>query len=401
MSDGALGAILPSIEKYYNVNYAIVSLMWMGTAIGFIMVAFTGHYIDNAIGMRMCVSVAPALYLVMYGLTCSGTKFPVIVVGFWFGGLGGAIGLSQYNILLSKLQNAAHYLGMFHGSYGLGAFMSPLISTAMINQGVTWHYFYFIPLALALFSTLFTLWAFAYCDEDLKPWYSEEVNPEATEMTGAEEERVPQRTDDDKHDFKAAIKDRRTWLICIFIFFYQGAEVSLGGWTVTFLLDYRHGNSESTGYIASGFWGGVMIGRFVLTTLLSRLFTARRAILVLMILIMLLDFCVWFIPNTIAAGVCVSIIGLFIGPIYPLMVSLITKILPRRIKFCSLTLGTAFGSSGGSLVPFSVGMGSEYTGTYILHPIVLSCYTCMFVAWLLLPNIERKGAQTTLLQRLW
>lgn len=193
-----------------------------------------------------------------------------------------------------------------------------------------------------------------------------------------------------QHDFKAAFKDHRTWLICLFIFFYQGSEVAFGGWTVTFLLDYRHGNPESTGYFASGFWGGVMLGRFILTIVLSRLFTVRRALIILMLMIMGLDFCVWFIPNTIAA--CVSVIGLFIGPIYPLMISLITKILPRKIRFCSVALTTAFGSSGGPAMPFAVGVGSQFTGTYILQSIVLACYTGMLVSWVLLPNIERKGA---------
>lgn len=416
LTDGVLGAILPYMETYYGISYAVVSLIWLGNAIGYIIIAFTAHMIDSKLGMQKSLTLSVAGFIIMYSLASSGTLFPVIVVGFFCGGLGGAIGLSQFNIFLAKLLNGAHYLGIFHGTYGLGAFIAPLIGTAMVNHHIKWHFFYFIPLALACLNVIFTPWAFNNCHEDLKKWETVELEPSSAPSSSPQDESFPIETVKDdaqeitneepkkpeqKHDFKAAFKDYRTWLVCFFIFFYQGSEVSLGGWTVTFLLDYRHGNPESTGYIASGFWGGVMIGRFVLTTILSRMFSVRRAIVVLMIFIMILDFCVWFIPNTIAAGVCLSFIGLLIGPIYPLMISLITRILPRKIRFCSMTLGTAFGSSGGSAVPFAVGMGSEFTGTYILHPIVLACYLGMMATWLCMPNIERKGAQTSWLQRLW
>jgi fucose permease len=418
LSDGVLGAILPNIEVYYHISYAIVSLIWLGNAIGFIIVAFTAHLIDNALGMQKSLTLSVACFIVMHSLTSSGTIFAVIVVAFFFGGLGGAIGLSQYNIFLSKLKNGAHYLGIFHGSYGVGAFLAPLIGTALVNGKVKWNFYYFIPLSLVIINVVFTPWAFNNCHEDLKKFDQIETGEtgeidrtdvdielddlgkqdsgQATQEVGKSEKK-----EEKKHDFKAAFKDHRPWLICFFIFFYQGSEVSFGGWTVTFLLEYRDGNPNSTGYIASGFWGGVMLGRFLLTTILSRTCGVRRGIIVLMLMIMVLDFCVWFIPNTIAAGVCVSIIGLLIGPIYPLMISLITRILPRKIRFCSMTLATAFGSSGGSAIPFAVGMGSQFVGTYILHPIVLVCYAGMMITWVLLPNIERKGAQTSLWQKIW
>lgn len=38
----------------------------------------------------------------------------------------------------------------------------------------------------------------------------------------------------------------------------------MGGWIVTFLIENRSGGSQA-GYIASGFWAGIALGRAVLT----------------------------------------------------------------------------------------------------------------------------------------
>ncbi|GMG55527.1 unnamed protein product [Ambrosiozyma monospora] len=43
LTDGAPGAILPRVEKYYGINYSIVSLIWMSNAVGFIMIALLSH----------------------------------------------------------------------------------------------------------------------------------------------------------------------------------------------------------------------------------------------------------------------------------------------------------------------------------------------------------------------
>jgi fucose permease len=167
------------------------------------------------------------------------------------------------------------------------------------------------------------------------------------------------------------------------------------------LLENRNVNKENIGYVASGFWGGVTLGRFILAPALPALFGVRRSVIILVLTLIVLNIVTWQVPNVYVAGVTISLTGFGIGPIYPMMVGLMTRILPRKIRFCALTLGTAFGSSGGSAIPFAVGMASEFVGTYILFPIVLVCLVGVLLSWLGQPHIERKGAINTLWQRIW
>ena len=49
-------------------------------------------------------------------------------------------------------------------------------------------------------------------------------------------------------------------LLAIFAIIYIGVEVTVGGWIVTFIIEKRGGGPEA-GYISSGFFGGLTLGR--------------------------------------------------------------------------------------------------------------------------------------------
>lgn len=391
MTDGVIGSLLPFIEKHYDVNYAVVSTLWLGTAIGFIVVGLFGHLIDAKLGKCKSLLLGTTCHIIMCIILCTGTVFPVIVIGMFFGGLGMAINLGLMNTFLPSV--GAQYLTIFNGFYGIGACTGPLIGTLMTDRGIRWNYFYFVLLGISVFDFCSMGLTFKGLDQDLEE-YTVEFDKDEEDNTNSSGQKR-------EHDFMAAFKDYRSWLGCIFVSFYQGSEVSLGGWVVTFILTYRKGNPSSVGYVSSGFWAGVTVGRFLLTTILINKLGSRRSILILIALIVPFDILTWLIPETIAAAVFASMAGVFIGPIYTLMMVWISKNLPRKIRLVSIVLMCAFGSSGGSAVPFMVGMLSQIKGTFVLHPIFLGCYAMMFMAWVSLPNTERKGAIKTFWQRFW
>ena len=415
-SDATPGAILPFIEDYYGITYAVVSLIWMANAAGFILIAMLSHKIQPWLGKRYSLVTGCIFSCIMYALVSSGSHFPLVVIGFFFGGMGIAIGLSQSNIFFTRMYDLSKYLSFLHGSYGLGATLSPLIATAMVNTGVKWHYFYLITLGFMLFNGVNFYFSFKGADEDLKLWDTDESNEtpknddphnrqhqsddsqQVEEAIGLQEltreglnvQNVLSKDKQSSHsaDMLLALQNYRTWLLALFVLFYQGAEVSLAGWVVTFLLDYRHGSS-SVGYVASGFWGGLTLGRLLLTKPLQKILGARRAVILLSLVSICLVLLGWLLPNAIAEGVFISLAGVTIGPNYPLQIGLTAKLIPRKIQVISLTIITAFGSSGGAIFPFIVGLISQSAGTYVVMPVFIALYCCMLGLWIALPNIER------------
>lgn len=417
LSDGAPGAILNDIEDYYNISYSIVSLIWLSNAIGFILVAVISDKMDSKLGKRKMISGGCITTFIMYAIVSSGTKFPAICVGFFFGGVGLATCLTQINIFLSRFEKASTYLGWFHGTYGIGATLAPIIAASMVNAGVKWHYFYLILLGMAILNLINLWFAFKNADEDTRPWDHQEVihtednstptdeialndlNLRSNIQTVNTDYREPNREFGDaplppepvipKGDFKLAIKNLRTWLLTLFVFFYQGAEVSLPGWFETFLTDYRNGDPEKLGYVASGFWAGLTIGRLFLVERIHTRFGAKRGVSVLILGALVCVAIGWAIDNIIVEAVIISISGIFVGPIYPLMITIATRVLPRKIQVVTLTIMTSGGSSGGALWPFLTGLISQFSGAFVVMPMFISLFATMVVCWFVLPNPDR------------
>jgi len=64
LSDSAPGALIPYIERHYNIGYAIVSLIFVTNAIGFISAAFFVDALRARFGRGRTLMVAQALYVV-------------------------------------------------------------------------------------------------------------------------------------------------------------------------------------------------------------------------------------------------------------------------------------------------------------------------------------------------
>lgn len=310
---------------------------------------------------------------IMYAIVLLGTIFPVVFVGFFFGGIGAAIGNTYTNIFLSRLDKQLKFLGTHHGFYGIGATISPIIATSVLKVGFKWNYFYFILLGMAIFNSVNTHIAFKGCETDLARWI------EAT------------RGDESQAVFLDAFKTTTTWLLAFFLFFYQGLEVSMAGRIVTYCINYRHGNPATMGYIASGFWAGLTIGRMLLTRPLHRFVGVHHGVVLVLAIAIVLVLLQWILSNVYAIAVLAAFLGTFIGPNYPLMVTYtsLNGAIPRKIHFVSMTLMTTLGLSGGAFFPFMVGLITQSAGSYVVLPVFIGLYSAMIGIWLALPNLEK------------
>jgi fucose permease len=59
----------------------------------------------------------------------------------------------------------------------------------------------------------------------------------------------------------------------------MGIEVSLGGWTVLFMMDIRHGPRFASGIVNTGLWAGLTAGRMVLEFVTGCLFPSEQTAL--------------------------------------------------------------------------------------------------------------------------
>lgn len=383
LNDGAAGAIIPYMEKDYHIGYAVVSLIFLGNALGFIFAAPVTHAIEGRLGRARTYMAAELLYVVAYIIIVCRPPFPLVPIGFLLVGFGLSVNLALSNVFAANLTNSTAALGALHGSYGIGGTIAPLIATAMISHGMRWSFFYAIPLVLAFANLAFAGWSFWSFEKDLP-----------NQLLTALQRTASQRATDEREASKSqllrrALKNKTTLLGALFIFAYQGAEVSISGWIISFLITYRHGDPSKVGYVTAGFWGGITAGRFLLSQPAHKI-GEKRSAFGLVAGAAAFQLLIWLVPNVIGDAVAVSIVGLLLGPVYPCAMAVFSKLLPRNLQMSSLSFVSAMGSSGGAAAPFFTGILSQKAGTFVLHPICIGLFVVMEVAWACLPRIGKR-----------
>ena len=383
INDASSGALIPYVEKYYSVGYAVVSLIFVGNAIGWILAAPLVNLVENRFGRAKTYIFATSLMSVAYTAIICTPPFPVVVVSFLLLGFAMGLFLAITNAFIINLVNGTVILGAMHGLYGLGGVVSPLMATAMVSRGIHWSYFYAIPMSLAVFSIPFMGWSYWTYEKDLPVQLLTALERTASRRAAAEAG-SPSKTE----LLRRALKNRTTLLGAAFIFAYQGAEVSISGWVISFLITSRKGDPSKVGNVTSGFWGGITFGRFVLTHFAHKI-GERTSVIGLVVGAAAFQLLVWLVPSIITDAVAESIVGVFLGPVYPCATAIFARLLPRNIQISSLGFVGSMGSSGGALAPFFTGLLAQKLGTVVLHPICLALFVAMEISWLMLPRTTK------------
>ena len=81
---------------------------------------------------------------------------------------------------------------------------------------------------------------------------------------------------------------------------------------------------------------------------------------------------VWLVPSLIGNGVAVSIVGVFLGPIYPIVMNHAGRVLPRWLLTGSIGWIAGFGQAGSAILPFVTGVLAQKAGITSLNPLYVS-----------------------------
>lgn len=329
--------------------------------------------------------VGEIILMVGFSMILSAPAFGVVIAAFLFVGFGYAIGLALSNVFCSNLANSTVILGCAHGSYGIGGIIGPIIATSMVTHGIVWSRYYTIVLGVRFLCFVFAGAAFWAYEEEAPTQLLTALEQTASRQLAAEANEQPSKL----HLLKEALKSRVTIIGALFIFAYQGAEVSTSGWVISFLINYRDGDPAKIGYVTAGFWGGITVGRFVLTHVAHRV-GERLSVFLLVISSICVQLLVWLVPNIIGDAVAVALLGLLLGPVYPCAQTIFSRLLPRKLQTVSVGFIGSAGSSGGAVAPFTTGLLAQAVGTFVLHPICIALYVAMIAGWACIPRVGKR-----------
>lgn len=353
-----------------------MSLIFVGQSLGFVFAAVFVETIRTKIGTGKTLCLAQTMTACGFIPLIATAPFAIVAVSFSLVGFGLAINCAISNTFCAGLQNGTMILGLLHGSYGIGGTSGPLIATAMVAvAGAVWGRYYIITAGLGIMTAAVSLWSFSRYE-------GEQGSAMASTLT--EREREDQVTSAVIRSMLGSLKSRVVLVGAIFIFAYQGAEVSISGWVISFLINARGGDPSSVGYVSAGFWAGITIGRFCLSHPAHKIgeklfvFSVVAGAIAFQIL-------VWWVPNIVGDAVAVSIVGLLLGPIYPCAAAVFMRSMSRKDQVNGMGTISACGSLGGAVAPFTTGLLAQAVGPWVLHPIVIALFVMMLVCWYAIP----------------
>jgi fucose permease len=141
-----------------------------------------------------------------------------------------------------------------------------------------------------------------------------------------------------------------------------------------------HGSAFASGMTETGFWLGITIGRFVLGFVSPRL-GEKLAVAMYLGFSIALELIFWLVPDFIVSAVAVSFVGFFIGTIFPCVVVVATRLLPKNIHVAAIGFTAALSMGGGSVFPFMIGAVAQAKGVKVLQPILLAMLAVALAIW--------------------
>ncbi|KAL1729735.1 major facilitator superfamily domain-containing protein [Schizophyllum commune] len=359
-NDGTTGPLLPRIQQVYGVNYALVSLLFVCACVGFLSGALINAPLSDRLGYGklMALGKPSVLLIIAYSINSPAPPFPVLCVSYAINGVGMAIQDAQSNGYVASLTYKPEAkMGMLHAAYGLGALTASLVST-QFSQMHHWSFHYLASLGL-MFSSLIIQVAV----------YRVRTQDECLTLIG---QALPEKSASAESNFRQIFRLKNLHLLAVFVLVYVGVEVTIGGWIVTYVIDER-GGGPSSGYISSGFFAGLMIGRLALLWVNAKLLGN-------------LELVVWLVPSLIGGGVAVALVGVILGPCYPIAMNQAARILTAWLITPSIGWIAGFGQAGSAVLPLITGALAQSTSIKSLQPFLVSMMGCMMVLWAMVPR---------------
>ncbi|KAG8715778.1 hypothetical protein FRC11_000073, partial [Ceratobasidium sp. 423] len=352
-NDAATGPLLPTIQAHYNIGFIIVSMLFVSNCVGYLSAAVINIHLTDRLGLGKITLLGGMLQILAYSMLAPAPPFPVMCISYALNGFGVALHNAQANGFVAELpKNTSAKLGLLHAGYGecAGAFAAPFVAT-QFAQMPRWSLYYLTSIGLSLINSLAIFFVFKLRRQH-----------EVMELPAPQVD----TSRNDENAYKAVFSSRAAQLLAIFSWVYVGTEVTVGGWIVTFIIEER-GGGASSGYVSSGFFGGLMLRRVALLWINKRI-GERRVIYLYSVIAIALQLVIWLVPDIIGNAVAVSFVGLLLGPMFPIIMKVTSELVPKRILTGCIGWIASSGQVGSAVFPFMTGALAQKHGVKVLQP---------------------------------
>ena len=348
MTDSVLGATLLGLVENTGTDLSEISRIFSARALGYLLGALlVGRLYDRLPGHPVMAGVLLVMVLTLALTPVMSLLWLLMIILLVLGMAQSTLDVGG-NTLLVWVHRAkvGPYMNGLHFFWGAGAALSPVIvkQVVSISGDITWAYWF-----LALLIAPVAIWVF--------------VLPSPVAQTASEDSPT------------GRVNFLLVALISLFFFLFVAAEISFGGWILTYAVKMDLASQTAVSFLTSAFylnsayWGALTVGRLVAIPLAIRfrprtILTADLVGCLLSVTLILL----W--PDSLTALWIGSIgAGFSLASIFPTMISLAARHLAVTGQVTSWFIVGA--SLGSMIVPWLIGQFFESVGPQVMMLTIL------------------------------
>jgi len=328
-------SLVPSIERDFAQSDAGVGVLYLVSAVLFVIGSLGGGYLVERLGRTLVLPAAVFAMAIGLGLECVAPGWALFVVGAGICGLGsGSVEAGMNGLFLDRFhENRGRALSRLHLCFSLGALAAPLAIGALVGIGVAWR----LPFAVTCVLVVAVGLRLVSCDLG--------------------EPRAPAAVVAGRGLQARGVVPLPLVLLALAIACYVASEGGVSSWLVRFLDAAPVGVATAA---LSLFWAALSIGRIVVSRFADRFapivlatacgLAAGAAIGAAVV-----------VPSTAVSIALFAIAGLASGPIYPMIMASAGALYPARANAVSGIL-TAAAVTGSVVYPPVMGFISNGVG---------------------------------------
>ncbi len=332
----AFGPTLPGLAGQTGSTLGQISIIFTANALGYIAGSLLGGRLyDRIPGHPVLAAVLLAVGVFLAALPLLAARW-LLVVDFLL--LGLVLGVMDVggNALVVWLfgRDVGPYMNALHLSFGVGAFLSPILvdRVVVLTGGIRWTY-----------------WLLAALMIPVAVWVAFTKSPPR-----------PDEGETDQTMSPAAGYTGLTILLAALMFFHVGAELSFGGWIFSYASALGIGTATTARLLNSAYWGSFTIGRLIAIPLATRLLPRTMMILNLIGAAASVAVMMLFPGWPLAVWIGTLGLGFFVAPLFPTTINFAERRMPITGKVTGYFL---VGANVGSMtVPWVIGQLFETVG---------------------------------------
>ena len=231
-----LGPTLPALAEQTGSTLSDVSFLFTARSIGALLGALlAGHVYDRRAGHPILMLTLAGIGLGLVLIPLLPWLWVLVLVLLLMGVAESALDVGSNTLLVwIHGRKVGPYMNGLHFSFGVGAFLAPIIIAQVLLQSESIRWGYWI-MALTVLPII------AYLAR----------TPGPTPITGRSDAGEP-RSD-----------PLLVLFIALFLALYVGAEVGFGGWIFSYAVGLDLAAEAQAAYLTSAFWGAFTVGRLV------------------------------------------------------------------------------------------------------------------------------------------